>query len=46
MIHHMLFIDDKLLVCKPEETQEKQMVIILDDYVKATGNFFIYRSRR
>lgn len=37
MIHHMLFADDSLLICKATREQAKELMRILQVYEKATG---------
>lgn len=37
MIHHMLFADDSLLICKATEEQARKIMEILKIYEKATG---------
>lgn len=37
MIHHMLFVDDSLLICKASSEQAKKLMEILQIYESATG---------
>ncbi|KAG2315720.1 hypothetical protein Bca52824_018842 [Brassica carinata] len=37
MIHHMLFADDSLLICRADEEQARELMRILKIYERATG---------
>lgn len=37
MVHHLLFVDDSLMVCKASEEQVSQLMKIMDEYGKASG---------